>query len=266
LTFEQRQLQIGRWLSPPDPSTNHNKALQQRQEGTGRWFLESHEFVTWKAQKNSFLWLHGIPGCGKTILSSTIIESLKEELPGQPLLYFYFDFDDTSKQSLESIVRSLLRQIYYKHIDTQELLDALFSACDDGRGQPSCESLCKVLLQMIGRTKEVWIILDALDECNTRKGRSTEGLLSWVRELINSEQRNVHLLVTGRPEQDIQSTLGSLARKKCTISVQSDLVSDDIRAYVHTRVRNGDGLKRWRNHPDVQDEIEATLTQKANGM
>src|SRR5437763_5090980 len=94
LGFKQRCEKIARWLSPPDPSTNYDKALQQRQDGSGLWFLQINVFAKWKKKQNSFLWLYGIPGCGKTILSSTIIENLKRTIPHQSLLYFYFDFKD----------------------------------------------------------------------------------------------------------------------------------------------------------------------------
>lgn len=119
---------------------------------------------------------------------------------------------------------------------------------------------------MIERTEVVWIVLDALDECRERKGRPTEGLLSWIRDLVNSDQRNVHCLVTSRPEQDIESGLSGLVREKSKISIQSDLVNGDISAYIHAKVREGEGLKRWRDHQDVQQEIEERLVQKANGM
>src|SRR5439155_25271684 len=89
LGYEQRREKIERWLSPPDPSTNYNKALQQRHEGLGLWFLKGDVFAKWKTRQNSFLWLHGIPGCGKTILSSAIIKDLDSKLSSQAL-YFYF--------------------------------------------------------------------------------------------------------------------------------------------------------------------------------
>ena len=70
VAFEQRRENIERWLSPPNPSINYNRALQERQKGTGLWFLQSHVYTQWKAQRNSALWLYGKPGSGKTILSS----------------------------------------------------------------------------------------------------------------------------------------------------------------------------------------------------
>lgn len=75
-----------------------------------------------------------------------------------------------------------------------------------------------------------------------------------------------HLLVTSRKEHDIELVLSDLAHNEDIVPLQSDLVSDDIRRYINTKVREGDGLKRWRSHPDILDEIETRLMEKANGM
>jgi ankyrin repeat protein len=260
----ERRGYIERWLSPPDPSTNYNNALQKRHECSGIWFLESDTFAKWKTRRNSFLWLNGIPGCGKTILSSAIIKDLNDTPSSQPLLYFYFDFNDSAKQTLESMVRSLVIQLQCGLEGNWSQLDHLYSS--RWHQQPTRELLCKTLSKMIGQVKEVWIILDALDECRTRIGSPTEGLLSWIRDLLESEQRNVHLLVTSRPEPDIKSEVGELAHDDDIVPLQSDLITDDIRAYVHTRIREGNGLKRWRSQPEVQDEIETQIIKQADGM
>jgi hypothetical protein len=267
VVFTQKHGEIYRWLSPSDQSTNFNKALQQRQEGTGLWLLQSSPFTKWHSQQNSFLWLHGIPGCGKTILSSTIIKHLMDIHPDQLLLYFYFDFTDAGKQTLDNVIRSLISQLYHKREDTQKLLDSLFSSCDNGRRQPTSESLCKVFLQMMNQAEEIYIMLDALDECHTRKGPHSEGLLAWIQSLLHLEQRNVHLLVTSRPEHDIELALRKLAQSdEDIVPIQSNLIKDDIRSYVHTRVNTGDGLKRWRSRPDVLDEVQRVLMENAQGM
>jgi Cdc6-like AAA superfamily ATPase len=267
VVFTQKQQEIFRWLSPSDPSTNYNKALAQRQKGTGLWFLQASPFHQWQTGHNSFLWLYGIPGSGKTILSSTITEYLENTYPERLLLYFYFDFTDSSKQTLENVVRSLVSQLYCKRRDTQMLLDLLFSSNGKGQRQPSCESLCRVFFQMVDQAKDVYVVLDALDECKTRIGSRFEGLLNWLGTLLQSDQRNVHLLVTSRPEYDIETVLNTLAKSEDDIiPIQSNLIQDDIRSYVHTRVRERDGLKRWRSHPEVLEKIEKQLMEKADGM
>jgi hypothetical protein len=210
MSLNQRQTDIERWLSPPDPSTNYNKALQQRQEGTGLWFLQSDVYAQWKIQQNSMLWIQGIPGCGKTILSSTLIEDVTTTLPSSTLLYFYFDFSDFYKQTLDNMIRSLVGQLYHKYEETRTFVDSLYSSCEDGRRQPRCELLCQVFLKMIDSLDSLYIVLDALDECSTRAGSHSEGLLSWMEDLLGSKQRDIHLLVTSRPEQDIQSKLNDI--------------------------------------------------------
>jgi DNA replication protein DnaC len=59
-----------------DPSTNHNAARKKHKPTTGKWFLESEQFVSWMHGRITSIWLHGIPGTGKTILSSTIIDRI----------------------------------------------------------------------------------------------------------------------------------------------------------------------------------------------
>ncbi|KAM0637328.1 hypothetical protein ACHAQF_008840 [Verticillium nonalfalfae] len=162
---KQRQDDVHIWLSPPDPSTNVNRALQLRHTDSGQWFLRSGEYSSWRTEPNSFLWLNGKPGCGKTILSSTIIEDLqKSGSHTQTLLYFYFDFNDAAKQSLESMVRSLIYQLYCHTPGVQNPLDSLYSTCTSGKSQPRTDSLCATFQHMMDLAGEVRIILDALDE------------------------------------------------------------------------------------------------------
>ncbi|ORY67765.1 ankyrin repeat-containing domain protein [Pseudomassariella vexata] len=261
-----RQQKIDKWLSPSHPSTNYNKATDQRHQGSGQWFLQSEAYLAWKKEQNSFLWLHGIPGCGKTILSSTVVEDLeRSEACSQTLLYFYFDFTDRDKQSLEDAVRSLISQLYYRKENVRRHLDSLYSSCENGKRQPNIASLRTTLQNMIQQADEVWLVLDALDECPIRSGYPTGGLLPWIHSLRDT-QMNVHLLVTSRPEQDIESTIEKWARKEDIIPIQGDLIAEDIRAYVRTRVREHEGLSRWKSRPDIRSEIEVALIEKSNGM
>jgi hypothetical protein len=56
------------WYSVVNPSSNHLAASEKHEPTTGTWFLECAEFLAWQNTPNSFLWLYGIPGCGKTVL------------------------------------------------------------------------------------------------------------------------------------------------------------------------------------------------------
>lgn len=77
---------------------------------------------------------------------------------------------------------------------------------------------------------------------------------------------NCHLLVTSRPEQDIESAIKDHTNEQEIIPIKSDLIEYDIRNYVHARIREDVDLRRWKSRPNIQSEIETTLLMKANGM
>jgi hypothetical protein len=59
-TFIGNQLRdsLLRWLSPPDPSINHNIACKVHHHGSAQWFFQGSIFNQWKPT-GSFLWLQG---------------------------------------------------------------------------------------------------------------------------------------------------------------------------------------------------------------
>lgn len=253
---------IHTWLSPSDPSTNLYKARVQHYQGTGQWFLESHEFSKWKKERSSFLWLNGIPGCGKTVLSSSVIGNLEETVGSSNLLYFFFfNFNDVKKQSTADALRSLLAQLHNHQKEPPEL-DALFSSCQNGLRQPESASLLKSLQASPQQVGEVWIVIDALDECHERNDGLTGDLLSWIQGL-RDVSLNVHLLVTSRPEQDIRVSIESWSQAGEIIPLQSDRIAQDINAYIKARTAE---MSRWKSRPDIQETIESHLSRKANGM
>ena len=49
---------IHRWLSPPDPSINHNIACSTHNKKSATWFFGGKIYQEWKS-KGSLLWVHG---------------------------------------------------------------------------------------------------------------------------------------------------------------------------------------------------------------
>jgi hypothetical protein len=272
--FEQ---QVLKWLSAPDPSTNYINALKRRHEGTGAWFTGGRAFNDWKKQSKSFLWLHGNPGCGKTVLSSTIIEHLGNvATPDQVLLYFYFDFSDTNKQTLGNMLRSLVNQLYQRQPKTRALLNDLREILEkdyleedypeedyleEDYQKLSEQILRDILLLMLSKVDDVSIILDALDESST-----ITDLLAWLRSVLETQSIACRILVTARRQKDIESVLQHWMRPEDSINIHHGGIQEDIRAYIHHMVRNSEELERWQGLPEVQDKIETRLMEKSDGM
>jgi hypothetical protein len=256
--------QIRQWLSPPDISINYQNAIKRCQAGTGLWLLESNAYAAWKKDPASFLWLYGIPGCGKTILSSTILQNILQyssDDPAKAVAYFYFDFNDPEKQSPELMVRSLICQLSQQCIKIPTTLEALFSSCKNGRRQPSVDSLLEALCSLINEFPQSYIVLDALDECTNR----TE-LMAILEKVAGWKLDELHLLATSRKEHDIECSLESIVDTQNTICLQDELVDRDIFTYVRQRLSSDKSLSKWQKDPQTRHQIETALMKGAHGM
>ena len=113
------------WLKAPDPSVEHRDARKRHEEGTGEWFLGSDKYTDWVAGRVKHLWVYGKAGCCKNVLTSTIIEDLKQKQLGskENLLYFYFTFSDPSKQTYRGLLQSLLTQLSQNELTDLELYE-----------------------------------------------------------------------------------------------------------------------------------------------
>ena len=58
LSGNQLRENIHKWLSPPDPSTNHNIACATHHKTTATWFFQGSIYKEWKST-GSLLWIHG---------------------------------------------------------------------------------------------------------------------------------------------------------------------------------------------------------------
>jgi hypothetical protein len=239
---EERLSKICSWLSAPDPFINYHKALKQRQAETRLWLLHNARFAEWKGRAASRLWLYGIPGCGKTILSSTIIKHLLQHCQDDAravAAYFYFNFNDAQKQDPELMLRSLLSQLLQRSVTIPKSVDVLFSACDNGHRQPSLHALLDVLPQVMQQFTHVYVVLNALNECTQRPE-----LVDMLETVAGWQLNNMHLLMTSRKEWDIESSLESFVKEEDIISLQREVVDNNIHRYVQQRLSNDKTLAK----------------------
>ena len=175
--------------------------------------------------------------------------------------YFYFDFNELEKQKSDVMIRSLVTQLSEQSTKELKELKHLFSFCNNGQRQPDTKSLLTVLKDILKGFNEAYVIIDALDECLDR-----QQLLESVEEIQKWRLPQLHMLLTSRQLPDIQEVLELWTSSQDRILIQSALVDADILIYVHETLQNDRELKRWRNKPQVQEEIKATMMEKADGM
>ncbi|KAK1141016.1 hypothetical protein N8T08_009673 [Aspergillus melleus] len=65
------------WLSPMTYGAKQHDYISRRQPGTGQWLLDSPELQDWLIKPKQTLFCPGVPGAGKTIFSSVLIDELQ---------------------------------------------------------------------------------------------------------------------------------------------------------------------------------------------
>jgi Cdc6-like AAA superfamily ATPase len=239
-----------------DPSSNHNGAWSLREPNTGKWLIRSPDYVDWMKGSTSFLWLYGIPGSGKTILASFVVEDVKEfckstALNGWAYYYFYFRREkDEVPHFLCWVINQLCRQSKYIPPEVQEL--------HRHGGEPGTASLLIALSAVLTGFQQVYLILDALDESTNRPQ-----LLDVLIKLSSDANfAKLRILATSRKEQDIERALRGIST---VISLnQNQWVDNDIRFYIQSRLREDRKLSRWPEA--LRSEIEVALVKGAMGM
>jgi Cdc6-like AAA superfamily ATPase len=227
------------WLSPPDPSTNANMARKVRHEGSGNWLLQSTVFQTWQAGSLRHLWLRGLAGCGKTVLSAAVLDHLaaqNAQRSSNIILSFFFDFSDKEKQTVEGMLRSLAYQLYSDGDErSRQCLDKLFEQQSNGLKQPSSANLGVTICSMLAAQEgNIYILLDALDEATERRT-----LLEWIANVYRAPGLgHVRLIYTERPEskflQDLPRTIGQGA----CLTLDKEAINADICSYVEAKLRD----------------------------
>lgn len=204
------------------------------------------------------------------MLASTVIESITthtQSLSNQAVAYFYFTFRDREKQGPQKMLLSIISQLSSQSSTGAQAIEELFSTCKNGQRQPTADELMKVLRQLIYGFNETFIILDALDECEDATGlKDRTGILQCLREILGWRFGTLHVIVTSRPEKELEDFLQPLLNPDERICIQSSLVEKDIHDYVRHRIQNDTKLARWKKSPKVQEEIESKLMGRVDGM
>ncbi|CAI7603436.1 unnamed protein product [Penicillium pancosmium] len=260
---------IRAWLQAPDPSLNQNAFFAKHHPETGLWFIRSPQFTNWLIERDSFLWLNGFAGCGKSVLCSVIIHhtfkfcetnlNLNLNYGKVGIAYFYFAFSDESKQGSRGLLCALLLQLSVQLEDGEEGLDKMRLLSKSST--PPEKVLLETLRKFLERFQDGYILIDALDECPQDHRGKREDVLRVIQEMRDWRLPNVHLLVTSRDHLDIRRSLDP--SPESDVLMEDPGIAEDISKFVSYQLKNDTKLQRWKvRHGEIQDKI----TEGAQGV
>ncbi|THV45381.1 hypothetical protein BGAL_0496g00050 [Botrytis galanthina] len=210
--LNKESLAILNWLTPINHASQQHDYITQRQVDTGQWLLDSPVFVEWVNSDKQNLFCPGIPGAGKTILTSIVVEELINSFRNDKdigIAYFYCNFRRQHEQKIDDLLLSLLKQLSGYQPLMPGVVKDMFDLHSPRQNRPSTKEISTALKFVIDAYSKVFIVVDALDECQMDDGCRME-FLSEVFHLHETCQ--LSLFATSRHIPDIEKMFDSSMR------------------------------------------------------
>lgn len=193
----------------------------------------------------------------RMVISSTVIESIRAECAAQPgfaCAYFFFDSRNaqTDLSLHHKLVRSIIKQLSHQSSGFPASLMDLYGG---GHEQPSIASLQLTLQKIIDGFERVYIIVDAVDECADR-----EKVLGWIERITRRKGGNLQVLLSSRPEHDIEDQLQSIV-SLARVTLNNGLAEQDIKTSIDAKLSR---MIRWDKATLAR--VKDALVIRSDGM
>ncbi|KAK8137409.1 hypothetical protein PG984_002902 [Apiospora sp. TS-2023a] len=244
-----------------NPQENYDMSLSLRHPRTGLWLLRLPAFQTWLDTPGSKLWLSGIPGAGKTVLAASVIEAALARSSDKVAVAFYFcDYKTETTWNPCTILGVIAAQLALQSEEAYGELASFYDQLHPPNGLPRSPRILELtmaLSTMTDKFDQVFLIVDALDECGEHTTSVVETLASYA-----NDHDNVCAALLSRDEDEIRFRLGD-DFENLEIAAHSEDVAEYVSSEIQERVRTG-RLRVGDN--DLLADIQRTLVDKAHGM
>jgi hypothetical protein len=250
-TTSERQ-NILNWLSHDDYRVQQSVNNNKRAHGTWEWLIYNAEFKEWLATRKQTLFCPEIPGVGKTIMTSGVIDRLYALFGNKAnvgIAYIYFNFRRQHGRDVSDLLASLLRQLVQTQPSIPGVVRVLYEQHRPRGTRPSINDIFNALLSVAGTYSMVFIILDSLDD---------GGHNLFLSHMLHLQgECGANLFVTSRQAPDLTGRFEGI---RCIEIKPSDR---DIRIYLESCMST---LPPVVSHDAaLQEEIVTAIEMAAQG-
>ncbi|KAJ7444028.1 ankyrin repeat-containing domain protein [Mycena latifolia] len=248
--------QILGWITSLNFFQRQADIFRAWQPGTGEWLLSDATFKNWKLGSGGILWCRGIPGAGKTVLASVVVNHLQTQFPNNDaaVACIYLNHKEREVQTPENLLASVWKQLVVERSLPQAAHD-LYKHHFLRDTRPSLTEVFDILQSAMAQHSKVWIIVDALDEYPEEQRNI---LLEHLSMLLGP---TTSLMLTSRPHVTLDDLFSDM------LGLEISATDDDIRRYVDKQIQKSPRLcKHVQTRPELHDEIKSKLSSNADGM
>ncbi|AEO57476.1 hypothetical protein MYCTH_94266 [Thermothelomyces thermophilus ATCC 42464] len=255
------------WVAPGDwHRRQHTDYLNQRQPGTGEWLLTSDCFRDWLAAESQTLFCVGIPGAGKTILTSVVAQHLQSGAPARMaaagavgVALVYCNVELQHEQGAEHLLSSMLKQLTQGLRPLPECVRKLYENHKNCGTQPSLADISGCLREVAKGYARSFVLVDALDAYRPRGSHARERLVS---ELFGLQRDcGTNLFFTSRRIPEIEDLF---SKAPGVVSLEIEAHKGDIERFLDGNMSQ---LPKFVDRrPDLQKAIKEAIVTAVCGM
>ncbi|KAJ7830091.1 hypothetical protein B0H14DRAFT_2366107, partial [Mycena olivaceomarginata] len=222
----------------------------------GEWLLRKEQFKGWESSVGGVMWCRGIPGVGKTVLASIVVNYLTTKYKPTSSIgvaCIYLNHKETEVQTPRNLLSGLWSQLVHEKPLGSLVYNTHAEHTKKGT-RPSMAEVRALLHNAIAQWSKVYIIVDALDEYPEDKRHI-------LLKDVGSLGAIVNLIVTSRPNITVTGRFSNLE----VVDIKAD--PNDIHQYIEAHIQNSEWLsKQVQTFPELQDEFHSKITDAGDGM
>lgn len=169
--------------------------------------------------------------------------------------YLYCNFNRQAEQGIDRILATLTRQLIQERVQLPDAVIALYEKHRRRATRPSVEELKQVLQLLVCSYSRIFVVIDALDEC---ENDARCDLLDNLTALQNSGSNNMNVLATTRFIPEIVERFSQQPR----LEVRAN--ESDIAVYLTSQMNKLAGCVS--RNTQLQDAIKSQIINAAEGM
>jgi hypothetical protein len=213
-----------------DPADDLEIVRDRIMPGSCHWILRRKAFQAWtdlSDRRSRILWLIGLPGVGKSVLSGFMIEYLQKNPSVRHCHYHFFKSEHKAKRSISHMLRSIAFQLAIVDESFRERLLELHDEAGISFGKQKLNAIWEAIYAAIlfrqPFSQPIFWVLDGLDEAD-----QPELLMRLLSKLDSTNAFRV--LIVSRMIRDLPSHLGKNIEFVQEQITTTDTI-DDIRYY-----------------------------------
>lgn len=235
--------------------------LRLKHPGTNEWIKDTAQYSKLMTIPSSeCLCIYGIPGSGKSVLSSSIVESrtVTSSAGASAVCHYYCDFADPASLDPYCLVATLLKQVL-QAIPLGAFSEEKHFPFDEGKPLPSLEVARQFFIGKLCGFSDAYVVLDGIDEL----ALDDQPIVLAVINAILTDHPKAKVIITSRSEE---YWLKRAMQSRFSLRLSQSFVGDDIARVLHDELNKFNAPSPLYQNEGLKQRVLESLISGAQEM